>query len=138
MQEECWMKWEPISGLSKRFNINKISETGDCLKITLSTKNDTIPRLQLLFENSIMFFRKTNESFWLCPESPIVDEQQEPISNGTFFKVKNSFLIKWLQEESDGFYEEGNLIHLVLVEGDFLVEIVSTIEPKFEWVEHVA
>lgn len=136
MQEEYWVRWEPISGLSKKYDINRISETGMYLTITLSIENDIIQKLQLFFD-SFVFFRKTNESFWVCPESPIVTEQKEPLSNWTFFKVKNSLLIKSLEEESDSPYEEGNLIHFVLVEGEFLVEIISPIEPKCEWIEDV-
>ena len=46
------------------------------------------------------------------------------------YKVENSKLAKWAEEESCGIYEAGQLTHYCIVTCEEIIDVLSTFEPS--------
>lgn len=131
MTEIC----DPLPNLPLSYNIDEISQTGKNVKLLLSFIEDKNKKLVLLFEDSAVFYRRTNESFWLWPDIN-TDGQQETIY-GLAMIIANSPIIQELSEESFGTVRPDMLTHFLFFDLDTITEVIATAEPKVEWICYV-
>ncbi len=126
MQEQL-IKWEPVSGLSEKYAIEFIGmdDFERCFKIIfidiLDRKNKIAVRLDCYPD----IFRITKTE---CNAS----------LEWTFFKVINSSYIQWLLSESFffGFINKTHpFTHYSFVATNFILDVVSSEEPKVEVIE---
>lgn len=129
---ESWIKWSQLDALRDKCYVYEITENSNFLKVSLQGRNDKAPTHHIIFENSAVLLRQTNESFWLNSDSPCVDAEGKFLYENIFFKIYNSKLIQWLLSEQGDNLSTVQLIHFAIVEANSYIEIVATAEPKIE------
>ena len=132
MTEE-WIRWEPIPGLANKYYIVEIFDYIENLIIDLSADYDENNKLRIIFENSIIAYKSTDESF---RDATMLQLKQkyggEFYWNWTFFKVQNSEYLQWLAKESSSDFDNHKHIHLSLMGINSIVDIVTIYKPKVE------
>ncbi len=135
LQEE-WIRWEPIKGLSARYYIDSINDSGDTFKIVLSDADEFKKKVCITFIDSVRFYQKVEESLIFKR----LDSLYERYGNNdcikwTFFKVINSNYLRLLYDQS---YETASidfLTHFSLHAVNDMVDIINPCEPKVEFFE---
>lgn len=130
MQEQ-WVKWQPINNLANKYYVEFISETMDCLTIVLCEEKCNERKVKIIFESSVICYRKTDETFALEKISELNKHYgMEFYGYWTFFKVYNSEYLQWFSEQS-GTLSDGYLLkHFCIITSDLLFDIATTSEPK--------
>lgn len=133
--QEEWMQWFPIDGLSPRYSIIEIVQDLKNFRILLADESDSDKKLRVVFENSIDVYRLTDEGYRLNLLGTL-DKQYGTsfYAEWSFFKVKNSRYIRWIERESCGFFDPEGYIHFVFIDSNNILEIVVNYEPRFEFV----
>ncbi|HVX00571.1 MAG TPA: hypothetical protein VHA52_09090 [Candidatus Babeliaceae bacterium] len=132
MKEE-WIRWQPLSNLAEKYYIDALIYNKS-LKILLSEENDDFKKILVTFESRINAFRFTEESYRLKLFGDLREQYTADFfGRWTFFKVSNSSYIQWLFEQSI-ILRNSDLTHFSVIGGDEVVDIVSTDEPKVEFV----
>ena len=128
---EQWIPWTPIENLAQEYDIEYISESYEGLKIVLFDVKDSNKKVQLLFEESILSYRSTDESF-RCKLMYDISEKygKEALVPGTFFKVEHSTYIQWLSEQSNTISDSFFLTHFSLIAKNYVFDVIATCEPK--------
>lgn len=130
---ENWIKWEPIHGLGKKYNIDSISDTAKEFSIVLSEYYNEKKKVHVVFEKSVASYRNTDESFRLTTMHSLGQKySKEFYGEWTFFKVANSSYIQWLLDESYVNRYTQSFIHFSFIAGDSILDIVTTYEPTIE------
>ena len=97
---EQWIRWEPISGLADKYEIESISDTFDRFTVILSDLKDEEKKVKVTFEGSVDAYRAVNESFRLKTFSELHEKYGVDFYGWwTFFKVADSEYLKWLSEQ---------------------------------------
>jgi len=130
---EKWIKWEPITNLSDTYYIDSIIDDCDGLKIVLSESKNEHNKLSIIFESSVDFYAKTDETF----VGSIINELNQLYgtkfySEWTFFKRINSDHIQQLSKQSYGIADSRNLIHFSIIATDSILDVIAAYEPKIE------
>jgi hypothetical protein len=132
MSEE-WIRWIPISGLAPKYSIESVSDSFDGFKVVLFEEFDKKERVIIKFEETVSAYRSTDESY---RSKLIVDLDKKYgrdfYGDWTFFKVNNSLYLQWLSEQSCTISDHINLLHYVILGGDFVVDFISGLEPNVE------
>lgn len=136
MMNEQWIKWEPISGLEGKYDIEKLCDDLNGCEIILVHSQDKNKKVRLTWKNSIHSCTRTDKIFTYKTIASIDTKYGfEFHKNWTFFMVKNSDYLKRLSEESytlsDQFY---GVIHFALITPDSIVDIIPTYEPEVIWI----
>jgi hypothetical protein len=131
--DEKWVKWEPVQGMSFRYDVEYILDKFDSFEIVLIDMVDKNKKVKLVFENSVNAYRVVEESFrsQLLVEVGNFNKEYE---NWTFFKVENSSFLNWLYKESSGMLKELKPIQFSFITTDSIIDIVSTYHPKVEFI----
>ena len=124
-----WARWEPSPHLSIKYDIIEISDNIDNFYIELIA--DKNKKIRIVFENSVVAYRNTEESF----RSKLIDELSdrygdEFYGDWTFFKVSNSEYIQWILKESAGIAEGLPLIHYSIISLNSVLDIINMEDPK--------
>jgi hypothetical protein len=133
MMSEKWTKWKPIKGLAPNYYIDSVIDTIDGFKIELSPSRDKNQKVLVLFSNSVDSYRSVDESF----VGNILYQLSEQYGKDffhkwTFFKVTDSYFLKWLSQQSDGISEYRPLMHFSFIAIDSIVDVICDYEPKVE------
>ncbi len=132
---EQWIKWEPINGLSCKYQIDSVSDTIDGFFIVLSSTTNE-KKIKITFEGYLLSYRKTDESFRQSTVTFLEEHYKTKFyAEWTFFKVINSTYLQWLSEESYGFSDSVPPIHFSFIDDDSILDVVATYEPKVEFIE---
>ena len=131
IMQEQWIKWEPIHNLAQKYDIDSVSETTDCLNIVLSEEKNSEKKVQIIFESSVICYRKTDETFALQKISELNAKYgKEFYARWTFFKVYDSEYLQWFGQQSYNLSEAYELQHFSIVTPDLIFDIVTPQEPK--------
>ena len=127
--EENWIKWNPLNLPEGEYVVTKFLQNIDGTEIILS---DELSDISILFDGVTPLVRTSIEGIRMRTWG----EVQQKYNNRYFFrnwfiyKVENSKLAKWAEEESCGFYESEKLLHFCIVTSDDIVDVLSTFEPN--------
>lgn len=132
MQEQ-WTRWEPIAGLTKKYDI--ISCHDDCetgFTIVLCEEDDFNKQLHVNWKNSVDAFRQIDESFTIM----LIDDLHKRYGvgfycNWTFFKVTNSKYLQGLSELSSGVIDYlPGCMHFAFFSSELLIDVITYSEPE--------
>lgn len=132
-----WERWEPISGLKDKYNIDSVEDTlMDGFKITLSECCDKGKRVAVTFKNGIFAHRETHEIFRLATYKLLDDNYGKDFyEKWTFFKVTNSSYLKWLSEQSYTLSDVYSVTHYSFLAGNVMLDIAHVNEPTVEFID---
>ncbi len=128
---ESWERWEPVSGLAKKYYVEKIEELDEAFSISLVDYNNDSNKILLDFNYLVDSYRSVYGTF----RHKLIVELDEKYGSDfyghwTFFKVNNSEYLKWLNQESYTITSSLSLIHFSLIAIDAVVDIIAYDEPK--------
>ena len=133
---EQWIRWEPISGLADKYEIESISDTFDRFTVILSDLKDEEKKVKVTFEGSVDAYRAVNESFRLKTFSELHEKYGVDFYGWwTFFKVADSEYLKWLSEQSYGISDAYSMIHFSFFGVETVLDVLTNYEPKVELIE---
>lgn len=133
---EQWSKWHPIENLSEKYYIESIIDhMGDICKILLADSNQRTNKILVTFQGSGDGYRLTHQDLQVSIKNML--KEQYGISfyeQWTFFRVTHSDYIQWLSKESGQWSDNFGFQHFVLFGSDVIVDIISSREPKVEFI----
>lgn len=122
--------WNPNGKISGKFDIEKLEEDSDGLRIYFIDKNDD--RSILEYKVTVCSYKNTDESFWINTLDEIIKLYGEAfITKNTFFKVAESSYSKEIEDGTYGTVSANNLFHLKIVAGNAIIDVISFGEPIF-------
>jgi hypothetical protein len=121
---EQWVEWEPIVGLVRNYNIDKVLNTAEGLSILLSKADDNNDvKIRVTFTDTIEAYRSTYETFRIKISSLYI--------GWTFFRIENSEYVKWLLEQSHGIDNDFKFMHFAIATDDTVLDIVAKHESLY-------
>lgn len=132
MNEE-WIQWLPVDGLAKKYFADEILDGMDGFKIMLTDPAEEDKKVNIIFEDSVRAYRSTDES--LRQETiRFIDNKYGTrfYAECTFFKVRNSEYIKWIEKQSYGVFDTEKLTHFSIIAMDSIIDVIATYEPRIE------
>ena len=132
--------WKPVSdslsteNLKGKFYIRSTSFDCDGFKIVLN--KDTVPQKAILinFSGAAYSYRITEKTLSLhLLKAHAIVKKEEQSSAWAFFKLENSEYLKWVSHQSDKISEDLKLAHYAIWTEDWVIEILSSAEPKVEF-----
>ena len=132
MQEQ-WTRWEPIAGLTKKYDIISCHDdykTG--FTIVLCEENDFKKQLHVNWKRSVDAYKKVEERLTIA----IIDDLNERSGVGfhciwSFFKIINSEYFKELSKLSGGLIDcTPGYIHFVVFSSEILLNVITNHEPE--------
>lgn len=130
---EKYIQWSPLSDLPSRVICERIHDDYDGFRIVLSEQSDLGSSkhgsrlLEITFDPAIAY-RNIDESYRLRTFSEHDDR------TGSFFVVKNSKWIAWLNEESCGMYQDQAITHYAFFTLNECIDVLSEFEPVAVWI----
>jgi len=133
---ERWVRWEPIEGLSFKYFIKEIIDNPNLFKIVLKPLNSEQKSIEVLFENGVRVYRRTDESF----RAKLVHDLDEKYKvdfykNWTFFKVENSEYFFWISDQSYEWSDVHSFIHFSLIASNAVVDVLADYEPVVKFID---
>ncbi len=130
IQNEQWIRWEPIKDLSEKYYVDAISDTKKGFRITLLDAHNEKKKVKIFFKKSVDFYQSTEETLTIKRLDELFCKYGEKFpTTWTFFKVTNSSYVQWLANQSCGIIEPQRLIHYAVLAIDYFVDIVDPCEP---------
>ena len=127
---EKWVRWTPINNLSRSCYIESFVDSSDGFKIYII--NEANENIVINFAHSVISYKVTDET---CAIDRLdIFKGQSEIQfyvDWVFFKIINSLYIQELIENSD-IKQSFDLIHFMIFDDDFIVDIIATSEPILE------
>lgn len=128
---EQWTRWEPIEGLEGKYDVEFIVNNLKEFTMLLVNPYNTETKIQVIFENSVNAYTKTNESYRQRIVSDLSDEYGSDFYGAwTFFKVNNSTYLRSLLQQPSGSINSSKFIHFAFVAYDSIIDVIATYEPK--------
>ena len=105
------------------------------LRITLVNHDDEKKRIIISFNDTVLLYRSTNESYAFGRIDAMMKEKEGAPSykDNTVFKITNSEYIKELSLYSHAITKDSSLLHFVLIPTDWVIDIIATQEPVVEY-----
>jgi len=129
MQED-WIRWEPLKGITGKYDVDYISDGKDGLVIKLYSETKETKAINVVFKDYADTYRHTNESFCF----KVFGDLSEKYGAGfygqwSFFKIINSDYVQWLSNQSCTYANEFTFIHFCFIGSDSIVDILARYEP---------
>lgn len=127
--EENWIKWNPLNLPEGEYVVTKFLQNIDGTEITLT---DDANKISILFDGNILLARTSDEGIRMRTWAPVQQKYDNKyfFRNWFLYKVENSKLAKWAEEESCGFYVSEKILHFCVVTGEDIIDVLSTFEPN--------
>lgn len=134
---EQWSKWEPIGGLSRKYNIESIADSMNGFELLLSDIDDKKKRVQVLFEYSPGSYQRTKAIYKFKLFCDLEKQYGADFHRDwTFFKVSNSSYVQLLSEGSCGITDGQRFIHFSFLAANSVVDILIGDEPIVQFIEN--
>lgn len=130
MTDQKIINWNPVDNLSRSVFVENIVDNYEGLRILLKGKGQNDKVLELFFSEKILY-RNTNESYFLRTIDNTGNDRSSPLAI-----VENSFLIKWLHEESYGVYKDEKISHYLIFSGNDCIDVLTCTPPQVRWVSN--
>lgn len=127
IQEE-WIKLKQYEIPDGKFIVTSFVQNSDGTKILLDDERITV---EIFFDGIPVLARNSVENMRMRTWSEVQLKYCDKFifRNTFFFEVKNSKLIKWVMEESCGFYDESQLRHFCIVTTEEMIDIIAAFDP---------
>ena len=119
-------KWSPIPNLPRKGSIEAVRDDYEGFRILVRSIEST-DMIKISFHMPLVYQKTDEGDRWKT-----VDKFSE-LQSEMFFKVKNSKLAKWLEEESCGIHKANELDHYLIAGCNDIIEIISAVKPDLEW-----
>lgn len=131
--QEKWIRWEPVSGLSKKYHSKLISNSySGGFVINLADESDK--RISIKFSGSVISYRVTSESHIFNTLTFLENNYESKFySEWTFFKIENSEYLEWMKKQLI-IEDYIPLTHLCILADDLMLDFITTYEPE---VKHI-
>lgn len=126
--QESWIKWNPTKAPEGAFIVTDYIQNKDGTKFILDDDDNII---EILFNGITPIVRASVEGIRMRTWGEIQQKYNDKFffRNWFLYKVENSKLSKWAEEESCGFYASEQLSHYCIVTSEEIIDILSTFEP---------
>lgn len=126
--QENWIKWNPAEVPEGEFIATDYTQNIDGTKIVLEDGNRIV---EIIFDGITPIVRSSVEGIRMRTWGEVQKKYNDKLFFRKWFlyKVENSKLSKWAEEESCGFYCSEQLTHYSIVTGEEIIDILSTFEP---------
>ena len=126
--QENWIKWNPANIPEGEFIVTDYVQNKDGTKIILTDENNTV---EVLFDGITPIIRYSVEGIRMRTWGEVQRKYNDKFffRNWFLYKIINSELSKWAEEESCGFYVSNQLIHYCIVTSEEIIDILSSFEP---------
>jgi hypothetical protein len=132
---EKWVRWTPLSELVERYYIKSISRRHTILEIIFYEANNEKKGIRILFQNSLVAYRTTNETYRIGTFHELSECYDTAFySTWRLFKVINSSYIRSLLEQSGNETDPTALEHYSFFD-ETIVDVITTHKPHIEFVE---
>jgi hypothetical protein len=123
--KEVWEMWIPKNKLVEKYYVDSLKNDVEGLTIVL-TNDINEKKLILRWEGVV-------ESY-TCSEESSRNElyANDSLTKWTFFNIKNSKYIEWINRQSSGICSLKELQHFCIVAIDSIVDIIAEYEPEIE------
>ncbi len=127
--QENWIKWNPAKIPEGEFIVTDFVQNQDGTKFVLNDGNSIV---EILFDGIPPIIRISVEGIRMRTWGEIQQKYNDKFffRNWFLYKVENSKLSKWAEEESCGFYVSEQLTNYCIVTSEEIIDILSTFEPK--------
>lgn len=134
-KKEIYTQWFLKGNKKIEHYVKSVNNTKDGLSIILSCDGKTNYEdecdIELSFGYKCVTYRLTDEAFRLKLYRELKVDPNFDFNWG-FYIVKNSNYIFWLNEQSSNLFNDNELIHYSIFDDDFVVDIISKVEPKMK------
>lgn len=120
MNQEQWIKWEPIEDLNKTYEVANVNNSAQGFTI-LMEGTKAKKKIKICFTESIAAYRYVSLVSKLSSESLR--------GNWSFFKIINSSYLQWLSDESSGFFHMPYYTHFVFLGENSIIDVAANYEP---------
>ena len=121
--------WSLLHGYAGKILVEKLEDTDEGLIIYLNFPSDSINHgesVEVLFDSYIAY-RNMNESYRAKTFSNVGGFK------GSFYIVNSSSWLKWLHDESMGFYTSSEILHYSIITEADCIDILSEFPPEVSW-----
>lgn len=125
MSAEKYQAWIPTSNLTGKVLIDEIVDSDGGLSILIRALDGGENRYRILFDPYVAY-RNMDEGFRTKTFSEIGG------FNGSLYLIENSNWLRWLHEESLGYYSDRDIKHYFIVTSADCLDILSEFEPTVE------
>ena len=126
MHEE-WVRWNPTNLPEGRYDIVNFIDNADGTKIILTDLKNII---EIYFDGLPAMARIVHTPLRMRTWGEVQDKYHKAFFVGWFlYKVENSMLSKWLEEENCGFERTEDYTHYCIATNEQYVDIISTFAP---------
>lgn len=126
--QENWIKWNPANVPEGEFIVTDYIQNKDGTKFILDDENNIVV---ILFDGITPIIRSSVEGIRMRTWGEVQQKYNDKFffRNWFLYKVENSKLSKWAEEESCGFYVSDQLTHYCVVTSEEIIDILSSFEP---------
>lgn len=126
--QENWIQWKPTNIPEGEFIVTDYIQNKDGTKFVLDDGNIIV---EILFDGITPIVRSSVEGIRMRTWGEVQQKYNDKFffRNWFLYKVENSKLSKWAEEESCGFYVSEQLTHYCIVTSEEIIDILSTFEP---------
>ena len=125
MSEEQYQAWIPASNLTGKVIIEEIVDSDEGLSIFIRTLDNEENRYRILFDPYVAY-RNMDEGFRTKTFSEVGG------FDGSLYLIDNSNWLRWLHEESLGYYRDWEIKHYFIVTSADCLDVLSEFEPTVE------
>ena len=116
-----------IDGLDSKMYIEKLIDDSNGVTICLK-REQGLKVLKVTFDG-VLSYRNTNESYLL----KIWHDTEKSKLGKTFYIIQNSSYVDFFNEMSLGAYSNWEVKHFAIYTETDCVDVLSTVNPSFEW-----
>lgn len=126
--QENWIKWNPANVPEGEFIVTNYTQNKDGTKFILDDEKNIV---EILFDGITPIIRSSVEGIRMRTWGEVQQKYNDKFFFRKWFlyKVENSKLSKWAEEESCGFYVSDQLTHYCIVTSEEIIDILSSFEP---------
>ncbi len=128
MKANTYSNWQPISDIDCWVIIDKIEDSDEGLAIFINV-NKSGKKFKIVFDPYVAY-RNMDESYRTRTFS------QHGAFESSFHQVANSTWLKWLHEESQGYYKGNSINHYAIITEADCIDILSEFEPYIVPIDH--
>ena len=130
--EEKWLKWNPADIPQGNYSVTGFVQDENGTVITLEDDKNSV---KINFDGVVPFASTSLEGIRVRTWSEAQEKYQDRFffRNWFLYRIENSKLGKWAEEESCGFYTATELCHYCIVTGEEVIDILAGFEPKLSW-----
>lgn len=136
---EQWLKWNPVFNVLSRYEFQSMTHTSDSITIILFDP-DKNKKIKIVFDGFVDAYQYVDIRYQAERLNEIEKKYgKEFFNKWTFFKVINSDLRRWLNEESlgiiDYFFTHNSYMHFAFVTSTCVIDVIAGYEPKIEFIQ---